>query len=62
MKMYSMDSCFSGFSVGAIFGGFEPILGSLSPVISGDACNVEDNNSFIYSRPLYQRFLSFVVA
>ena len=47
--MFSMASSLSGFSTGAIFGGIEPILGSLSPVVSGDASNVEDNNSCIYS-------------
>ena len=48
--MFSMASSLSGFSTGAIFGRIEPILGSLSPVVSGDASNVEDNNSCMYSR------------
>ena len=48
--MFSMASSLSGFWVGAIFGGIEPILGSLSLVVSVDASNVEDNNSCIYSR------------
>ena len=47
--MFSMASSLSGFSTGAMFGGIEPILGSLSPAVSGDASNVEDNNSCIYS-------------
>ena len=34
------------FLIGAIFGGIEPILGSSS----GDASNVEDNNSCMYSQ------------
>ena len=45
-----MASCFSGFLIGEIFGGIKPILVSLSPVVSGDASNVEDNNFFIYSQ------------
>ena len=48
--MFSMASSLSGFSIGAIFGGIEPIQGSLSPEVSGDAFNVEDNNSCMYSR------------
>ena len=44
--MFPMASSLSGFSIGAIFGGIEPILGSSS----GDASNVEDNNSCMYSR------------
>ena len=48
--MFSMASSFSGFSVAAIFGGIEPILGSLSPLVSEDASNVEDSNSFMYIR------------
>ena len=47
--MFSMASL-SGFLIGAIFGGIEPIRGSLSPEVSGDASNVEDNNSCMYSR------------
>ena len=35
--MFSMASFLSGFSIGAIFGGIKPILGSLSSVVSGDA-------------------------
>ena len=35
---------------GFFLGGIEPILGSLSPAVSGDASNVEDNNSCMYSR------------
>ena len=48
--MFSMASFLSGFSNGAIFGGVELILGSLSPIVSGDASNVEDNSSCMYSR------------
>ena len=48
--MFSMASSLSGFSIGAIFGGIEPILGSLSPVVSGDASNVEDNSLCMYSQ------------
>ena len=48
--MFSMASSLSGFSIGAIFGGIELIQGSLSPEVSGDASNVEDNNSCMYSR------------
>ena len=44
--MFSM----AGFSIGSIFGGIELILRSLSPVVLGDASNVEDNNSCMYSR------------
>ena len=44
-----MFSSLSGFSIGAIFGGIEPILGSLSPVVSGGATNVEGSNSCMYS-------------
>ena len=47
--MFSMASSLSGFSIGEIFGRIEPILGSLSPVMSGDASNVEDSNSCMYS-------------
>ena len=48
--MFSMASSLFGFSIGAIFGVLEPVLGSLSPVVSGGASNVEDNNSYMYSR------------
>ena len=48
--MFSMASSLSGFSIWAIFGGIEPIVGSLSPVMSWDDSNVEDNNLCIYSR------------
>ena len=48
--MLSVASSLSGFSVGAIFGGIEPILGILSPEVSGDASNVEDNNLCLYSQ------------
>ena len=48
--MFSMASSLSGFSIGAIFGGIEQILGNLSPAVSGDASNVGDNNLRIYSR------------
>ena len=47
--MFSMASSLSGFTIGALFGGIEPILGSLSPEVSG-VDKVEDNNSCIYSR------------
>ena len=48
--MFSMASSLSGFSIGVISGGIEPILSSLSPVVSGDASNMKDNNSCMYSR------------
>ena len=38
------------FSIGAIFGGIEPIQDSLSPVVSGYASNVEDDNSCMHSQ------------
>ena len=53
--MFSMASYLSGFSIGAIFGGIEPILGSLSPVVSGGASNVEDNNSCVCILDLFFR-------
>ena len=31
--IFSMTSSLSDFSIGAVFGGIEPILGSLSPVV-----------------------------
>ena len=43
-----MASSFSAFSIGEIFGGIEPVIGSLSPLVSGDASNVKDNNSLMY--------------
>ena len=43
-----MASSFSAFSIGEIFSGIEPIIGSLSPLVSGDASNVKDNNSLMY--------------
>ena len=48
--MLSVASSLSGFSIGAIFGGIKPILGSLSSVVSGDASNVEDNSFCMYSQ------------
>ena len=48
--MFSMASSLSGFPIGAIFGGIEPIRGSLSPLVSADASNVEVSNSCLYSR------------
>ena len=55
-----MASCFTDFSTGAIFGGIEPVLGSLSPPVSGGAYNVEDNDSFMYSRFFSYIFLTIV--
>ena len=43
-----MASSFSAFSIGEIFSGIEPIIGSLSPLVSGDASNIKDNNSLMY--------------
>ena len=48
--MFSMTSFFSGFSTGSIFDQIEPILGSLSPLVPGDASNVADNMSVMYFR------------
>ena len=45
-----MSSSFSGSSIVAVICGIEAILGSLSPLVSGDAFNMEDNNSFMYSQ------------
>ena len=41
---------FIWFSTRAVFGKIEPIVGSLSPLLSVDASKVEVNNSFLYSR------------
>ena len=43
-------ACFSGFSIGAIFGEIEPILGSLPSLASGNTFSVQDNNLFMYCR------------
>ena len=48
--IFSMSSSFSGSSIVAVICGIEAILGSLSPLVSGDAFNMEDNNSFMYSQ------------
>ena len=56
--MFSMGSSLSGFSIGAIFGGIEPILGSLSPVVSGDASNVKDIRLCMYSQSILGIFFT----
>ena len=48
--IFSMSSSFSGSLIVAVICGIEAILGSLSPLVSGDAFNMEDNNSFMYSQ------------
>ena len=65
--MFSMASFLSGFSIGAIFGGIEAILGILSPVVSGDASSADIffTVQFYFTLEkicLYLRFPSFVVA
>ena len=63
--MFSMASSLSGFSIGPIFGGIKPILGSVSlvvsPVASEDASNMEDNNLYMYSRSFVSDIFSFPI-